>query len=68
MTESANALLGYIEHTANAFAPGDLQREFLAIGSAGVASLKNARKHEKLDALTDAIAPMLARVGSGEGA
>lgn len=58
MTESTKALCRYIDSVALAFAPADVDRRLLAVGSATSAPLDS--KHERVDTLDELIESVVA--------
>lgn len=55
MAESARALSGYVANVARAFAPADMRRTLLAVGSASV-DVEGSNRVDTLDALVDSVA------------
>ncbi len=60
MAGSAKALGGYVEGVAKAFAPSDIRRVLLSVGSASV-DIAGANRVDTLDALVDSVAELVRR-------
>ena len=59
MTESANALCGYIDSVAAAFAPADVRRRLLAVGPASVQLKSDHGRDDTLDKLIESVVGLI---------